>query len=127
RKHLAEDLHPYTCIAEDCTTPHALYCTRRDWEDHVKTDHRPSRWGCPICNNATTVFSDLEALVRHVQDHHADTLPTESLETILQWGAVKSYGLTSCPLCSSSGQLDDPDLVDHVLKHTHDFALRALP
>ncbi|KAJ5698402.1 hypothetical protein N7462_000407 [Penicillium macrosclerotiorum] len=127
KRHLVEDIRPYTCIADDCPTPHILYCTRQDWEDHVKADHRPNRWGCPICDHTSAIFSELESLVRHVQGKHADVLPMDSIQNILPWGAIKSYGLTCCPLCDFSGPLDAPELVDHVLQHTHDFALRSLP
>ncbi|KAJ6044395.1 hypothetical protein N7460_005750 [Penicillium canescens] len=51
----------------------------------------------------------------------------DDIHTLLHLGATKSYGLTCCPLCNSSGSLDAPELIDHVLQHTHDFALRALP
>ncbi|KAK0627615.1 hypothetical protein B0T14DRAFT_512967 [Immersiella caudata] len=127
KKHLAGDLYPYTCIAEACPTPHVLYLTRRDLEKHMNTDHPPSRWGCPICSDTNTIFCELEAMVNHLQGEHADTLPAGTIEAAISWGAIKSYGITSCPLCDSSGALDDPELVSHVLKHTHDFALRALP
>lgn len=58
---------------------------------------------------------------------HADVLPAGTIEAAVHWGAIKSYGITSCPLCESSGPLDDPELIDHVLQHTHDFSLRAIP
>ncbi|KAF3805906.1 hypothetical protein GCG54_00013580 [Colletotrichum gloeosporioides] len=40
---------------------------------------------------------------------------------------VQTFGIKSCPLCSSCGPEDSPELVDHVLRHTYEFALRALP
>ncbi|KAJ6055864.1 hypothetical protein N7444_004962 [Penicillium canescens] len=127
KKHLVEDIHPYTCIADNCPTPHILYSTRRDWENHVETDHSPNRWVCPICIHTGPIFSGLEALAEHVQDQHGDVFPMDDIHTLLHLGATKSYGLTCCPLCNSSGSLDAPELIDHVLQHTHDFALRALP
>ncbi|KAM5442400.1 hypothetical protein MferCBS31731_002278 [Microsporum ferrugineum] len=127
KQHLVDDISPYTCIADDCPTPHILYSTRRDWENHVKTEHRPNRWICPICNHAGAIFSGLEAFTVHMQNQHADVLPMDGVETLLHWSAMTSYGLTCCPLCDSSGSLDAPELIDHILQHTHDFALRALP
>ncbi|KAK2589658.1 hypothetical protein QQS21_012665 [Conoideocrella luteorostrata] len=50
-----------------------------------------------------------------------------SLDTVVSWCRVKRVGITTCPLCASNGPLDSPELVDHVLSHTYDFALRALP
>jgi len=93
----------------------------------VRVDHPPNRWSCPICDNIGTIFSELETLIDHVKRNHEDVLPMDSIDTIGDWGAVKSYGLTSCPLCDSTGDLDDPELVKHILDHTHKFALRSLP
>ena len=50
-----------------------------------------------------------------------------SLPTLLSWAAVQTMGIKSCPLCSSHGPEDSPELVDHVLRHAYEFALRALP
>lgn len=93
----------------------------------MKTDHRPNAWVCPICSDTREIFSGLELLAKHVQIQHADVLPMDEIQNILHWGAIKSYGITCCPLCDSSGPLDAPELIEHVLKCTHDFALRALP
>lgn len=63
----------------------------------------------------------------HLQDVHGEELLDNSLATLLSWSAVQTMGIKSCPLCSSSGPEDSPELVDHVLRHAYDFALRALP
>jgi hypothetical protein len=129
RKHLAWDLYPYTCIAERCPTPTALFLTRQDLQEHIETDHPPSRWTCSICDDPDMTFVELQVLVGHLQVEHAEDIMPNSIEAAISWGAVKSYGLTSCPLCNFRGNLtlDNPDLIRHVLECTHDFALRALP
>lgn len=63
----------------------------------------------------------------HLKDAHGDELLDNSLTTLLSWSAVQTMGIKSCPLCSSCGPEDSPELVDHVLRHAYDFALRALP
>lgn len=63
----------------------------------------------------------------HLRAKHEDELSDNGLATLLSWSAVQKIGITSCPLCSSQGPEDLPELVDHVLQHTYDFALRALP
>lgn len=129
RKHLAKDLYPYTCIAKRCPTPSTLFLTRKDLQDHVETDHTPSRWTCSICDDPDMTFVKVQALIRHLQVEHAEDIMPGSIKAAISWGAVKSYGLTSCPLCNfrDNLKLDNPDLIHHVLKCTHDFALRALP
>lgn len=129
RKHLARDLYPYTCIAERCPTPSTLFLTRKDLQEHVETDHTPSRWTCSICDDPDMIFVKLQALVSHLQREHAEDIMPGSIEAAISCGAVKSYGLTSCPLCNfrDNLKLDNPHLIRHVLECTHDFALRALP
>ncbi|KAK4104339.1 hypothetical protein N658DRAFT_565173 [Parathielavia hyrcaniae] len=105
KRHLVEDLCPYTCIAENCPTPELLFCTRSEWETH----------------------RNMEAMADHLQADHKDELSTKSLSTLLSWSAVQKMGITTCPFCPDHGPEDAPDLVDHVLQEAYEFALRALP
>jgi len=63
----------------------------------------------------------------HFQTVHKQELAEHSLSSLLSWAAVQKMGVDSCPLCSSCGPEDSPELVDHVLRHAFEFALRALP
>lgn len=140
RKHIIEDLCPYTCIAENCATPALLFCTRKEWETHVKEAHAP-RWQCPFCdgNESTTTehqpgpqtshqaIESQADMEQHLLSYHADELYDKPLSTFVSWSAVHAFGIKSCPLCDSHGPEDAPELVDHVLEHTYDFAMRALP
>jgi WD40 repeat protein len=69
----------------------------------------------------------MESMGCHLQNVHGEELLDNSLATLLSWSAVQTMGIKSCPLCSSYGPEDSPELVDHVLRHAYDFALRALP
>lgn len=69
----------------------------------------------------------MESMASHLQTRHEDETSDNSLSTLLSWAAVQKMGITSCPLCESSGPEDSPELVEHVLRHAYDFALRALP
>lgn len=69
----------------------------------------------------------METMASHLQTMHEDETSDNSLSTLLSWAAVQKMGVTSCPLCESSGPEDSPELVEHVLRHAYDFALRALP
>lgn len=127
RKHLSGDVRPYTCISEDCPSPLVLYSTRAEWEDHMKKEH-PKKWKCQLCNSAEKfLFSKVDKLVEHVRQKHMDSFLEEDLEAVQLWPSTFTIGLDTCPLCRSAGPLDDPTLVDHVLEHTHEFALLALP
>jgi WD40 repeat protein len=69
----------------------------------------------------------MESILSHLQENHQEELHETSLSTLLSWSAVQRMGIKSCPLCSSCGAEDSPELVNHVLQHTYEFALRSLP
>ncbi|PON21536.1 glucose repression regulatory protein TUP1 [Trichoderma gamsii] len=120
-----EDICPYTCIAENCPTPYLLFCTRDEWETHVKESHLPY-WQCLFCEDLKNYLT-MESILSHLQENHQEELLDTSLSTLLSWFAVQKKGIKFCPLCSSCGAEDSPEVVDHVLQHTYEFALRSLP
>ncbi|KAI1826538.1 hypothetical protein F4861DRAFT_62973 [Xylaria intraflava] len=126
KQHVIEDLCPYTCIADNCPMPNLLFTTRSKWEAHFRNNH-PPRWECPFCEEQRTDYLTMESMGSHLQNDHKDEVQENSLETLLSWSAVQKIGIKSCPLCSSHGPEDSPELVDHVLSHIYEFALRALP
>lgn len=63
----------------------------------------------------------------HIQSLHKEEMDDFGLSSVVSWCAVRTYGITSCPLCTDQGPEDAPELVDHVLSHAYDFALRSLP
>lgn len=69
----------------------------------------------------------MESMGSHLQDNHQEEFLENSFSTLLSWSAVQKMGVKSCPLCSSCGVEDSPELVNHVLQHTYEFALRSLP
>lgn len=126
RKHLSEDISPYTCLLEDCPTPFATYVTESDWENHVKNKHPPRRL-CPFCQDMSTVFLSMEAFLEHVQVEHAETVSESLMMAVMSHSGVVTIGVTHCPLCDSTGQESDPEFIRHVLNCIHDFSLRSLP
>lgn len=125
---MAEDVCPYTCIADGCPTPHVYYNTRSALEHHIRHDHAPT-WHCPLCDDAedTPIFQNMTGIMEHLHQRHAGSVSDDFLPTLLSWSVRQSMGIDACPLCDSSGPPDSPELVDHVLEHIHDFALRSLP
>ncbi|KAI0515129.1 hypothetical protein F5B22DRAFT_608481 [Xylaria bambusicola] len=125
KKHLANDISPYTCILENCPTPYNLFATHNEWKDHVMNDH-PSQWQCPCCEADAPVFQSLSGVMNHIMSSHPDAL-SDSLEDLLSDAETKVMGIAQCPLCDDEGPQDSPELVEHVLQHVHDFSLRSLP
>ncbi|KAI0878596.1 hypothetical protein GGS24DRAFT_443422 [Hypoxylon argillaceum] len=126
KQHIIEDLCPYTCVADNCPTPQLLFCTRSEWENHVRQSHLP-RWKCPFCDERDTHYPTMESIGNHLQIEHGDELLEHSFPTLLSWSAVQTMGIKSCPLCTTCGPEDSSEVVDHVLQHAYEFALRALP
>ncbi|KAI1149604.1 hypothetical protein F4825DRAFT_453287 [Nemania diffusa] len=124
RKHLANDISPYTCILENCPTPYKLFATHYEWKEHFMDDH-PSQWSCPCCADAH-MFKSLSGVINHIRSKHPDAI-SDRLDDLLSDAEIKVMGITKCPLCDSEGPQDSPDLVEHVLQHVHDFSLRSLP
>ncbi|KAL7946668.1 hypothetical protein V8C42DRAFT_318493 [Trichoderma barbatum] len=126
RQHLIEDLCPYTCIAQSCPTPDLLFTTRKAWEAHVDNDH-PPQWQCLLCDEEDEAFPSEEDITTHTQTQHKEALSKYELSFLISSAEVRCMGIESCPLCSSCGPRDSPELVDHAVRHAYEFALRALP
>ncbi|KIW24024.1 uncharacterized protein PV07_09763 [Cladophialophora immunda] len=125
RKHVANDLCPYTCVLEDCPTPYNLFVTQKEWNDHVMNDH-PPQWQCPCCEGDPPMFKSLSSIISHMVSKHPN-VNSNNLEDLLSSSEISVMGITKCPLCDSEGPQDSPDLVEHVLHHVHEFSLRSLP
>ncbi|UKZ53448.1 hypothetical protein TrVGV298_007240 [Trichoderma virens] len=125
-QHLIDDLCPYTCIAQSCPTPDMLFTTRKAWELHVENDHAP-QWQCLLCDEGDEPYSSEEDLTTHIKTQHKEALLKYDLSFLVSSAEVRYMGIESCPLCPSKGPRDSPELVDHVVRHAYEFALRALP
>jgi hypothetical protein len=69
RKHLMEDVCPYTCIIQDCSEEKTLYVTRNEWRKHVQKDHQKC-WECLPCTTpgqVPVIFSSVEGFLSHNQ------------------------------------------------------------
>ncbi|RTE68881.1 hypothetical protein BHE90_016738 [Fusarium euwallaceae] len=132
KKHLAEDLCPYTCILPNCPKPETLYITKEAWKAHLLEDHRNVKsWVCFACVDAVR-FDREDAFVTHtLQEHHGaiskDQIPT--LKSICSRSVPAE--ISSCPLCpwptEKDGEVDKGALIDHIAEEVHAFSLRSLP
>jgi hypothetical protein len=123
RKHLANDICPYTCIFDNCPTPYKLFVTEKEWNEHFMNAHPPN-FQCSYCDSTT--LNSLAGIMSHFQHHHPDISDNELADALAK-SAVHVMGITKCPLCDSEGSPDSPELIEHILEHIHDFSLRSLP
>ncbi|RSL66800.1 hypothetical protein CEP54_003543 [Fusarium duplospermum] len=125
RKHLSEDICPYTCVVEGCPTPEVYYNTRTALERHIRQDHSPV-WQCPLCEDEPQ-FASMMDMMEHFMALHPDAAEGDGISTLISLSTQRKMGIEACPLCDVEGIVDSPELIDHVLEHVHDFSLRSLP
>ncbi|KAK4231944.1 hypothetical protein QBC38DRAFT_439599 [Podospora fimiseda] len=125
KRHLIGDLCPYTCVSEHCPEPQRTYTTKKAWEAHMEKDH-PIQWRCVLCEE-DLVFWLQGGMEQHIATDHEPGMDTHSLETLLSWSEIQPMGIRSCPLCSSYGPEDSSELLNHIVRHAYEFALRSLP
>lgn len=92
-KHLYTDLQPYSCLALNCTTPHKLYSTQREWSRHLNANHvnlgldvegigQETCISCPLCMLPIAMGTDLERhLARHLQELALFVIPSADDES----------------------------------------------
>ncbi|KAF3149919.1 hypothetical protein TWF569_004835 [Orbilia oligospora] len=127
KKHLAGDILPYTCIFQDCQQPLQLYLTRKDWEQHIKTEHGQI-WICAVCEQlgVTTEFSNEEELVEHLGTSHKDSVDSDEVQMfVTASSSSKPVEAVDCPLCT--GPDEGEDSLEHIAHCVHDFSLNSLP
>lgn len=129
RKHIAEDLCPYSCYLNDCPRREVLYITRESWMNHVDKEHPSSLyWECFACDTAEK-FHTAQTFASHVKEHQS--ISESHLPTLIDVCLRKTIHITSCPLCTWAddqvGNLDPKALFDHVAEHIHSFSLLSLP
>ena len=125
REHLANDISPYTCIAENCPSPFLFYTTSFDLECHLRHDH-PQTWRCPLCDEEPPVCTVETDMKLHMQQNHND-VDIEELPGIMSLSLQYGLGIEACPLCGESDSVDTTELIAHVLEELHSFSLLSLP
>ncbi|KID72031.1 transcription factor Zn, C2H2, partial [Metarhizium brunneum ARSEF 3297] len=141
KKHVSEDLEPYTCFLPDCPQDNRFFNTFKAWKTNVFSDHQVCRgWTCFFCQEPRN-FAQESAFSAHVKAFHHDAVSEEylgDLSTACQ--IMDEPTLDMCPVCSMHEAAwtikkaecthFDPgtdSFLDHIGKCMHDFALRALP
>ncbi|KAK1252735.1 hypothetical protein MKX08_003922 [Trichoderma sp. CBMAI-0020] len=135
RKHLVEDLCPYTCPFPECPRPEVLYISRATWRDHVLQSHGAGQvWECLACVGTGTPnkFSSAEEFVSHNRTKHMDAISEDQI-AVLQDTCRKIVppNIAQCPLCPwPQDEEAMPDAIanlEHVGNCIHEFSLYALP
>ncbi|KAL7817974.1 hypothetical protein V8C44DRAFT_319762 [Trichoderma aethiopicum] len=134
KKHISDDLSPYTCILRGCTAPSALYTTKADWHQHLLDEHQGYEyWVCFACEDITQ-FRSKEQFSRHIEVYHTWFMRSGRISQLAD--VCKRFtplDISSCPLCNwpkvhgQEMEVDKAVLLDHIAKDLHAFSLRSLP
>ncbi|KAJ9614446.1 hypothetical protein H2200_002582 [Cladophialophora chaetospira] len=129
RRHLADDVSPYSCIHEDCPKPKATFATRQAWTNHmVGEDHSTGTfWACLICLDNFRYEAEM-LLADHIKEKHQQHVSSDQIPTMLD-ACQQTLSATdlSCPLCSEDEAEETRSSLDHIVEHVHSFALLSLP
>ncbi|PNP40737.1 hypothetical protein THARTR1_11239 [Trichoderma harzianum] len=132
KKHIAEDVCPYSCIIPGCPKLNILYIKKDDWKKHLLKDHdNIESWICFACNE-NVQFTEEAAFVAHLSQEHRDAITLDEIPT-LKTACKRSTPakIICCPLCywpaPEDGEVDKAALIDHIAEEVHVFSLRSLP
>ncbi|OTA57630.1 hypothetical protein K449DRAFT_131949 [Hypoxylon sp. EC38] len=130
KKHLMDDIEPYTCYIEECPEPDKLYRHQAQWMEHLRDDH-PQCWYCLPCSTPLTkplLFPTIQELICHTKDAHAEAISDDQLPILVSSSRrPKPFGISRCPLCYTTGEADSDYLLTHIAEHIHQFSLQSLP
>jgi hypothetical protein len=135
RKHIAEDLCPYTCPFPECPRAEVLYISRPAWRGHILAAHGAGQyWECLACAGTGTpnTFLTAEEFVSHNRTQHHNTIfEDQVLDLLHSCRKTAPQNISQCPLCPwPRDELMVPDpaaSIEHVGNCIHDFSLNALP
>ncbi|KAI9042927.1 BAG family molecular chaperone regulator [Aspergillus affinis] len=131
RKHVADDLSPYTCILTGCNQPDVLFNTKEAWKQHLLKDHGSmTYWICFACGNGARYYSK-EHFIQHTRSSHASSIPSDQIPSLVDICKKSTpRQISHCPLCDwpdEGVEVEKDALLNHIAKEIHSFSLRALP
>ncbi|KAJ6024228.1 hypothetical protein N7540_005025, partial [Penicillium herquei] len=132
RKHVSDDLSPYSCVISGCDKPGVLFRNEDTWRDHIVREHSSmTYWICFACNDGTR-FNSEQHFVEHTKLAHASSVPSNQISVLMDLcKASAPVEIHRCPLCNwpseEEGEVEKSILLDHIAKELHSFSLRSLP
>ncbi|PYH86271.1 hypothetical protein BO82DRAFT_118275 [Aspergillus uvarum CBS 121591] len=138
-KHFQDDLEPYICLFEDCTSPRELFSSVEQWLAHMKVHPAPStEWICSMrhASSDQTVMKSAEEFAHHVRDLHSGRFTDMQIKKLQLRAARPGPMFSSCPFCDWSEHPDTEKrkvsdgptpIEEHIADHLFDLALLSLP
>lgn len=129
RKHLMEDILPYTCILEGCSRADIFYNTKETWLNHMEKEHGGAeQWVCVACSQKglNVTFRESVDFTTHLEQEHNGIKPQQIPMLRSAWRRKIPFKVSNCPLCYFEDH-DQNAMLHHVAEHIHSFSLRSLP
>lgn len=124
RAHYLEDLQPYLCLHDGCSSQDIRYSTIDEWTSHICTSHGQvfrCIFGCNKPFHARSTFEE------HMVDEHCAQFTSQELPTLAElcMKHTLATSATQCPCCGETTESSD-HLYRHLAKHLEDIALLSL-
>ncbi|KAK5659986.1 hypothetical protein OQA88_13452 [Cercophora sp. LCS_1] len=127
KRHVYQDLEPYTCTAVNCPMSGMdTFDNRRAWAEHEFYEHLAEKaWMCGACSAR---MSTKESCLQHIERNHPDYSYIEgqmAAKTCANAG-WRMKPATHCPLCGFSIGQSLETYAKHVGRHLEQIALISL-
>lgn len=126
---------------EECSNDNEMYLKADQLLAHMRAKHSLTKWTCNPCSTNTkqtsesgqsdsqalVFFDSAESWLAHTEKEHGNLGPAPQRDILTELSKRQLIGPLECPLCDSEPTEPSTGIDEHILKHLHDFALRALP
>ncbi|KAL6830618.1 hypothetical protein J3E69DRAFT_378785 [Trichoderma sp. SZMC 28015] len=152
KHHTDEDMEPYVCLSEDCTSPMLFFVHMKDWMNHMEMFHSDqwnrkihmSPWYCDVGHRPAIHFDDHDSFVRHMEDpaNHEGWEPPIDLQLETLSCKKQRFPLRDeycCPICECVPSVLEPvisnsspdeirrQLYEHIAAHIKDLVFESIP
>ncbi|KAM3075289.1 hypothetical protein ACMFMG_007269 [Clarireedia jacksonii] len=141
KAHVAQDILPYSCVMEECSNNDEMYLKADQLLAHMRAKHSSTKWICNPCSTNTkqasesdqsdpqdlVFFDSAESWQAHTEKEHGNLGPALQRDILTELSKRQLIGPLECPLCKIEPTEPRTGIDEHILKHLHEFALRALP
>jgi hypothetical protein len=126
---------------EECSNDDEMYFKADQLLAHMKAKHSSTKWTCNPCSTNTKqasesdqsdpqvliFFDSAESWQAHTEKEHGSLGPAPQRDILTKLSQRQLIGPLECPLCKTEPTEPRTGMDEHILKHLHEFALRALP
>jgi hypothetical protein len=124
RKHILQDLQPYSCTYVNCSSGDRLYGSRREWLEHEEFQHR-RLWVCRF--HPSVPFSNQDDFEQHLhQRGHGNVTEAQIKDFASIAQSIAEDARSKCPICSED-TAKIPQFPAHLAHHLERIATFAIP